>query len=692
LCKALSMKLSRLFIPLALVFILSACSFSLAADVTPPPGYHSPTAPAEPVAVVGPLYPLVPPNPADGAGIFSEKCAPCHGTTGKGDGPRAAQLPNPVAAIGTAELARQSSPAKWYATVTQGNLERFMPPFNSLTDRQRWDVLAYVYSLSAPDASIAKGSQLFEQNCARCHGAKGQGNGPDAAQLSKPPQDLTDLAFMAEKSAADFFKAISEGTAPDMPGFADKLSEDDRWALTDFVRSLTFSLPSAPLAQSAPATPGSTAITGGTPVLSASSTTVPSNTTVASSTTVPSNTTVSSNTTVPSSTTVASGTQSTTTPGAGTPSVSATTVATQTLGMITGKVVNASGGQVPPDLTVTLHGFDQMQAVITQTATLQPDYTFSFDNVDMTNGRFFMASVDYGGTTYSSDVQTASTGASTVSLPINIYETTTDASGLSVDRLHLFFDSADPQTIRVIELFILSNTGDKTVVPAEKGQSVVTVKLPADATNLQFQDGALGDRYIQIQDGFGDTAPIPPGSGSHQLLFAYDLPYKNKVDLVQQMTLPTNAVVVLVPAGQFSVKGSSMQDAGTRDAQGTQYQMYNGASLAAGDVLRMTVSGSNPSGLLSGNSKNNLIVGLAVFGVALIGVGLWLYFKNRPTVAVDDGPGMQASPAGSTSDNAETIMDAILALDDLYQAGKLPEDAYRQRRAELKGRLKEIAK
>jgi mono/diheme cytochrome c family protein len=358
------MKPFRLLIPLVLALILSACSFSLAADVTPPPGYHSPTVPAQPVAVVGPLYPLVPPNPADGAGIFAEKCAPCHGTTGKGDGPRAAQLPNPVAAIGTAELARQSSPVKWYSVVTQGNLERFMPPFNSLTDRQRWDVLAYVYSLSEPDAGIAKGAQLFEQNCARCHGTHGQGNGPDAAQSSKPPQDLTDQAFMAEKSAAEFFKTISDGAAPDMPGFADKLSEDERWMLTDFVRSLTFSLPSAPLAQSAGGTPAGSAISTGAPATSASGT--------ALSTVTPE----------------ASGTQPVTPSGTWTPAGSATTVAIQSMGTITGKVVNASGGQVPSDLNVTLHGFDQMQAVITQTATLQPDFSFSFNNVDMANGRF----------------------------------------------------------------------------------------------------------------------------------------------------------------------------------------------------------------------------------------------------------------------------------------------------------------
>jgi hypothetical protein len=37
-------------------------------------------------------------------------------------------------------------------------------------------------------------------------------------------------------------------------------------------------------------------------------------------------------------------------------------------------------------------------------------------------------------------------------------------------------------------------------------------------------------------------------------------------------------------------------------------------------------------------------------------------------------------------------MDAIIALDDLYRAGQLPEDAYLTRRGELKARLKELMK
>ena len=43
--------------------------------------------------------------------------------------------------------------------------------------------------------------------------------------------------------------------------------------------------------------------------------------------------------------------------------------------------------------------------------------------------------------------------------------------------------------------------------------------------------------------------------------------------------------------------------------------------------------------------------------------------------------------AGET---AESILDAIVALDDLYQAGELPEEAYKERRAELKDRLKQF--
>jgi hypothetical protein len=126
------MKRITLVLIAGLALLLSACSMSLAEDIAPPPGAQmQPAAAEENQQASGPHYPLVPPNPENGAPIYADKCAPCHGEAGQGDGPQAAQLPNPATPIGSSEVARRASPQDWYAAVTNGNLERFMPPFNA---------------------------------------------------------------------------------------------------------------------------------------------------------------------------------------------------------------------------------------------------------------------------------------------------------------------------------------------------------------------------------------------------------------------------------------------------------------------------------------------------------------------------------------------------------------------------------
>jgi hypothetical protein len=100
------MKFSR-FILLTLLTIISAsCNFTLAEDVTPPPNYVAPT----PAPTLGPLYPAYAPNIENGAAIYVEKCAPCHGETGLGDGEQGIQLGVTVPAFGLPEVARPCIP------------------------------------------------------------------------------------------------------------------------------------------------------------------------------------------------------------------------------------------------------------------------------------------------------------------------------------------------------------------------------------------------------------------------------------------------------------------------------------------------------------------------------------------------------------------------------------------------------
>jgi mono/diheme cytochrome c family protein len=60
----------------------------------------------------------------------------------------------------------------------------------------RIGVIVAVGLLSGPAAAqdVGHGAELFAANCAACHGAEAQGNGPMAEVLEVKPADLTALA------------------------------------------------------------------------------------------------------------------------------------------------------------------------------------------------------------------------------------------------------------------------------------------------------------------------------------------------------------------------------------------------------------------------------------------------------------------------------------------------------------------
>ncbi len=90
-------------------------------------------------------------------------------------------------------------------------------------------------------ATILEGSALYARNCVSCHGAQGRGDGPVAASLPVLPADLT-AGHLWMHSDGEIFWWISDGIltpegARAMPGFADTLDEESRWALIDYIRA-----------------------------------------------------------------------------------------------------------------------------------------------------------------------------------------------------------------------------------------------------------------------------------------------------------------------------------------------------------------------------------------------------------------------------------------------------------------------
>ena len=645
----------RLLLFLLPVLLLSACS--LAADVTPPPGFQEPavqqTQPANTVAEE--VFPIVPPDPISGKIIYAEKCAPCHGDSGLGDGPRSTQLNVPVAEIGTAEVARPSTPAAWYQMVTLGNLERFMPPFPSLTPRQKWDVLAYVYTLSTPPETLTLGESIYQEGCARCHGNAGKGDGPDAAGLDTPPGDLTDQSIMAEVSAEMLFEAVTSGFPPSMPAFGEQLSADEIWAVTGYLRTLTF----AGFIQAAYPPPVGTAesVSSLYPPPAATDRPYPY-------------------------------------PYPG-PDAALTPTPTG-LGTVTIELVNGSAGAVPSDAIVSLYAFDEMSVVFSTTLTAGENGIYAFRDIAMPPERVFMAGVEYAGGLYGSDIVVAEAGITELGLQVTVYETTTDTAVLAVDRVHILLDFPTADLAQVVEVFIISNPSDKAVIAEEEGGPVVFFPLPEGATNLEFQDGTLGDRYLEVPGGFADTRSISPGMGQYQVVFAFDMPYANKLEFNQLVEMPMSAVVVMLPDVGIKIKSDTLEDAGLRDFQGTSYHMYNGGILAVGEQISFSLSGKPKSATptLTSSSTQSLVIGLGAFGLALVLAGVWLYRRSqlaeKAQEQIDDTASAAEMADELTQEDPNTLMDAIIALDDLYQAGKLPEEAYHERRAELKAKLKQL--
>lgn len=78
---------------------------------------------------------------------------------------------------------------------------------------------------------LARGATLYAQNCAACHGATGDGRGPQAARLDPPPIAFADRARADQRSLFGLYQVITQGLDGTAMQSFENLPEADRWAL-----------------------------------------------------------------------------------------------------------------------------------------------------------------------------------------------------------------------------------------------------------------------------------------------------------------------------------------------------------------------------------------------------------------------------------------------------------------------------
>ncbi len=594
------------YIFFAFIFLgfLSGCSVSLAADVTPPPNLvQQDPMPISPTKAPSIVLPMMEPDIVNGEMIYKQKCVACHGETGMGDGVQSNQLPNPVTPIGDIKIAINAKPIDWYKVVTIGNFERFMPGFQSLSDRERWDVTAYALTLSLSEDLINNGEVIFSGNCVECH--------------TNENLPLQSASAMAEKSLADILSVITTGIDAEMHSFSDILSEDDQLAVASYVRYLGFT----------------------------------------------ENNVVGEEFGSENAETI-------------NPLEEESAPVDQTKFSIIGELVNLETNA--EDLTVTLSGYDGMEMVFQIETPVTEIGTFKFEDLDNVSGRIYQASLVVDGIQHTSDVlhDPVMDAEGNVDLPIVIKKTSVDSSALYAERMHVFFDFIAENTIQVVEMYVIQNPTDTVIVPLDDQTPVVRFNLPEGAQNLQFEGGLLGREFIQLEDGFGSIQSVGANS-SIQVLFAFELPYEKSLDLEIKLPLLVNASIFMLPSDTVKFSSDQLVFSGERDIQGMNIQTYSGGVMDAQRSIKMNLSGKvkdNVSIVQSGNTTS-LIIGGSVLLIAIFSAVFYLRKKMKVDEIVDDFE--------ADEEDLESLLDAVIALDDAFQSGEIPENAYYNRRNEL---------
>ena len=207
-----------------------------------------------------------------GAKLYKKHCESCHGAKGGGYGRAAEYLGRRPANLRKGIYKIRSTPKysiptnlDIFNTLTKGMGVHGMPSFKRLTQVKRWSLVAYIKSFSkrfqkekpedlleipkVPSLNgdaVKRGKDLYHFSaCAKCHGDKGQGDGPKAKEIiAKVGKDyrLPNFAvmgsFIGGYKPEEIYKTLMTGIAgTPMPAGTDFFSPEEAWDVVAYIRS-----------------------------------------------------------------------------------------------------------------------------------------------------------------------------------------------------------------------------------------------------------------------------------------------------------------------------------------------------------------------------------------------------------------------------------------------------------------------
>jgi len=88
-------------------------------------------------------------------------------------------------------------------------------------------------------ASVAAGKQIYEKQCAGCHGDTGKGDGAMGAELNPKPSNLADADWKHGSTDGEIFTVIRDGVkTTGMKPYGRKITAHQIWDVVNYLRSI----------------------------------------------------------------------------------------------------------------------------------------------------------------------------------------------------------------------------------------------------------------------------------------------------------------------------------------------------------------------------------------------------------------------------------------------------------------------
>ena len=86
---------------------------------------------------------------------------------------------------------------------------------------------------------VKQGAKVFKNNCAICHGNEGKGDGAAGAALVPPPRNFVEGKWKKGGNSIALFTTVQNGSEGTSMASFKHLPKVDRWAVVQFIRSIT---------------------------------------------------------------------------------------------------------------------------------------------------------------------------------------------------------------------------------------------------------------------------------------------------------------------------------------------------------------------------------------------------------------------------------------------------------------------